>query len=108
MDMKCSYQIGDTVYEGTTPKFRLNIDTGVPMSEIDFEVELIGTDNTLIIKKSEMPQKDDGYYLCFDTKDLGVGIVKAVIYAYITDHDFKNKVRKEVDVIKKLLVVNAV
>ena len=36
-----SYGSGDVVYEGTTPKYKIEIDIGTPMTEFNFEVRLM-------------------------------------------------------------------
>ena len=109
MEINCSYSVGGNTYEGTTPKYKLDIDVGIPMSDFDFDVELIGSAGSLTISKASMPVDSEGnYYLCFDTKDLGVGKVKAVVTARINDQDFPNRIRKEVAVIGNLLDIKEV
>ena len=79
------------------------------MSDFDFSVELIGSTGTLTVMKASMPVDSDGnYYLCFDTKDLGVGKVKAVVTALINDQDFQDGIRREVAVINNLLDIKEV
>ena len=109
MEINCSYTIGGITYEGTTPKYKLYIDVGIPMSDFDFNVELIGSAGTVTVYKASMPVDSEGnYHLCFDTADLGVGRVKAVVTALISDQDFPGGIRKEVAVINNLLDVNKV
>lgn len=109
MEINCSYSVGGNTYEGTTPKYKLDIDVGIPMSDFNFSVELIGSTGTVTVGKSSMPVDSDGnYYLCFDTKDLGVGKVKAVVTALINDQDFPSGIRKEVAVINNLLDIKEV
>lgn len=103
MDAQCSYRVNGKTFYGTTPKYLLEIEAGIPMSDFDFDVELRRGDNSVVVKKSEMPTDQDGnYYLCFDTRSLGVGQVKAIITAYISDTDFESGVRREVFVINNL------
>ena len=105
----CSYQIGGSVYYGTTPKYKLEIDAGIPMSDFDFSVKLECGDQSVTVLKSEMPTDRDGnYYLCFSTTDLGVGKVKAIITAEIPDTDFSGGFRTEVFAINNLLDIKEV
>lgn len=109
MEINCSYSVGGNTYEGTTPKYKLDIDVGIPMSDFDFNVELIGGTGRVTVYKASMPVDSDGnYYLCFDTKDLGVGKVKAIVNARINDPDFQGGIRKEVAVINNLLDIKEV
>ena len=109
MEINCSYSTGGNTYEGTTPKYKLDIDVGIPMSDFDFDVELIGSEGTVTVSKSQMPVDSDGnYYLCFDTRDLGPGKVKAVVTARIPDMDFATHIRQEVSVINNLLDIKEV
>ena len=109
MDEKGSYRVNGNTYYGTTPKYVLEIDAGIPMSRFDFEVRLVCGEKSLVIKKSEMPIDRDGkYYLCFDTRRLGVGRVKAVVTALIDDTDFDEGVRREVYVVNNLLDIKEV
>ena len=109
MEINCSYSTGGNTYEGTTPKYILNIDVGISMSDFDFNVELVGSTGTVTIDKASMPVDSEGnYYLCFDTKDLGVGKVKAVVTALINDSDFQGGIRKEVTVVNNLLDIKEV
>lgn len=109
MEKNCSYQIGGSTYYGTTPKYKLEIYADIPMSEFDFNVKLECGNNSITISKSEMPQGQDGsYYLCFDTTELGVGRVKAVITAYIPDSDFTGNIRTEVFLISNFLDIKEV
>lgn len=106
-DCNCSYQVDGETYYGSTPKFRLDIDAGVPMSEYNFYVELVGSSGRKTIEKDSMPKDKEGnYYICFDTKSLGVGPVKAIVTAEVPDTAFPpdNK-RKEVYVINRLMIV---
>lgn len=109
MDDKCSYRVNGITYYGTTPKYVLEIDAGVPMDDFDFEVRLVCGDRSLVVKKDEMPVDRDGkYYLCFDTRKLGVGRVKAVVTALLDDSDFEGGVRREVFVVNNLLDIKEV
>ena len=109
MGTGCCYQIGGSVYYGTTPKYKVEIDAGIPMSQFDFSVKLECGDQSITIPKSEMPVGREGeYYLCFDTTRLGIGKVKAIITAEIPDTDFSGDIRTEVFVINNLLDIKEV
>jgi len=102
----CCYSDNVEVYYGSTPKYKLEINAGLPMSEFDFEVKLSCGDNSLIVKKADMPVGDDGsYYVCFDTTRLGIGPVKAVVTAFIPDGDYSSRVRKEVTVANGPIII---
>lgn len=109
-DCNCSYQIDGETYYGSTPKFRLDIDAGMPMSDYNFYVELVGTGGRKTIEKNVMPKdKDNNFYLCFDTVTLGVGPVKAIVTAEVPDTAFPpTNIRKEVYVINRLMVIRSV
>ena len=109
MAENCSYRVNGTTYYGTTPKYVLEIDSGVPMADIDFDVRLLCGDRSLSVSKSEMPVDRDGkFYLCFDTRRLGIGRVKAVVTATIPDSDFPDGLRREVYVVNNLLEIKEV
>ena len=109
MGNNCSYQIGGSTYYGTTPKYKLEIHADVPMSDFDFNVKLECGDRHITIRKREMPVGLDGaYYLCFDTRDLGIGRVKAIVTAEIPDTDFSGGIRTEVFAINNLLDIKEV
>lgn len=90
------------IFLGTELKLNINIEpiNGVSMDEYDFEVELIcGAFKTQrkIIKKSEAIRVDaDNYIICFDTTEIGIGILKCKVTAYIPDGDFKDGKRTEI------------
>lgn len=110
MDCNCSYQVDGETYYGSTPKFKLDIDAGLPMSEFNFYVDLVGGSGRMTIQKDKMPKDSNGdYYLCFDTTDLGVGPVKAVVTAEVPDTAFPpENIRKEIYVINRLMIVRGV
>lgn len=104
-----SYGSGDVVYEGTTPKYKIEIDIGTPMTEFNFEVRLIGVKGSTTITKAQMTtDEEDNYYLCFDTTTLGVGSVKAIVTALIPDPAFPNNTHKEIFVIESFLQIKKV
>ena len=97
----------DKAFLGTELKYLLNIEaSGFSMIEDDFEVELIGTNGSNILHKSEFPTDGGGhYYLCFNTLDYGAGFIDAVITAHVPDQDFSDNYRDEVTKISPLVKV---
>ena len=109
--MGCGITDNGDVYYGSTPKYRLDIEAELPMSDFDFEADLICGERHITIEKGSMPKDSSGnYYVCFDTKNLGIGPVKAVITAKIPDEAFRDKggIRKEIYVIDRLTVIRGV
>lgn len=101
--------MNDDVFYGSTPKYKLSIDAGIPMSDFDFEVRLTRADRTLVVKKNDLRVTEEGdYLLCLDTTLLGAGEVKGVVTAYIPDRDFPDGIRKEVRIIDKPIVIKPV
>lgn len=84
---------------GTELKYVIEIESpGFSMDSDDFEVILECGDSSLHIPKSDMVQDEDGkWYLCFDTKSLGTGLLRATIIAHVPDDDFPDSIRDEVD-----------
>lgn len=85
------------MYFGQTPKYLLEITAGdLDMYDYDFTVRLQRGPNSVVIPKSKMIADNEDWYLCFDTKELGVGTVRAIIIAYIPDTDFPGGTRTEI------------
>lgn len=85
------------IYRGTDLKFAINIESpGFKMDEDDFTIELVNGRRKLTIEKDQMVQGDDGWYLCFDSSDIGAGDITIIVYAYVPDSDFDDGVRTEV------------
>lgn len=105
-DPCCSCGTGEVIYEGTTPKYRVEIDVGVPMTDFEFQVQLIGNAGTLTIPKAQMSKDSENkYYMTFDTTRLGIGNVKAIVNATIGASGFPNNTRKEVYKIENLFEI---
>ena len=89
------------MYFGQTPKYHLEITAGdLEMQDYDFTVRLQRGSNSIVIPKSMMIQDNGDWYLTFDTKELGVGTVRAIVIAEIPDTDYPSGVRTEIDVIE--------
>lgn len=89
------------MYFGQTPKYLLEITAGdLDMYDFDFTVRLQRGPNSVVIPKSQMIVDNEDWYLTFDTKVLGVGTVRAIIFAYIPDTDFPGGTRTEIFIIE--------
>ena len=90
------------VFVGTELKLNINVEPihGATMDDYDFDIELIcGTfkkANKVVNKKDTKRVDSDNYIVCFDTAELGVGMLKCRVVAYIPDGDFKDGKRTEV------------
>lgn len=94
-------ETNDRIYYGSTPKFVLEIvGDGFNMSTDDFEIVLKGSQGSVLIEKKDTFVGDGGkFYFSFDTEELGVGKVKAVVTARVPDGDMPRGIRNEVYVI---------
>ena len=88
----------DYTYLGTKLKYRLEIEAGgFSMLNDNFEVDIIRGPNVLHFTKYQCELGEDkNWYVCFDTKDLGVGRITAKVTAFVPDTDYPGGVRKEV------------
>ena len=102
--------IYDSSFYGTEVKFIVEINSpGFDMVRDDFEIDLKRGSTTRHFDKSDLitettTETVDGvevektnYFLCFDTKDFGKGIITAIITAHVPDTDFPDNIRDEVD-----------
>lgn len=87
------------IYIGTELKFKVKIAAeGFSMDSDDFKIELVNGSKKLSFDKKDLVHTSDGKWLvCFDSKDLGVGPVWMISYAYIPDSDFWDGLRTEVN-----------
>lgn len=109
MATSSSYQNDGEVLYGETPKYRLEIQADVPMSDYDFDIRLTCGDKTLTVRKRDLRITEAGdYLLCLDTRVLGAGVVKGVVTAYIPDPDFNDGIRIEKCIIEKPIVIKRV
>lgn len=68
------------------------------MKDMDFTIDVIGTKSLSFTKEQCVPENNgtDGYKVCYNTADLGLGKVKIRVYAHIVDGDFKAGKRTEI------------
>lgn len=106
MTKECSYHDDLEVFLGSTPKYRLEIEADLPMSDFDFEVRFTCGEKFLVMKREDLILDESGeYYLYLDTEHLGAGVVKAVVYAYIPDSGISGGIRKEIFVMPKPITI---
>ena len=90
------------IFLGTELKLNISIDRfgEITMDDYNFEVELICGSlkkTSKVINKDDAKRVDsDNYIICFDTAELGVGLLKCKVTAYLPDGDFKDGKRTEV------------
>lgn len=102
--------IYDSAFFGSEVKCLVEVSSpGFDMVRDDFEIDLKRGSTTKHFAKSDLitetyTETVDGqsvektdYYLCFDTKDFGKGLLTAIITAHVPDHDFPDGIRDEVD-----------
>lgn len=88
----------DSAYVGTDLKYALSVSAeGFSMIDDEFEVLLTCGKNQLLLHKEDLVvDKNDNYYVCFSSLDLGPGIVTATVTAHVPDDDFEDGFRDEV------------
>lgn len=98
--------VQDKEFYGTECKYLVEIvSPGFDMASDEFEVALTKGSIQRVFHKSDMIEEtvvEDGeekknYYLCFDTRDFGNGIIVATIIAHVPDTDFDDGIRDEVE-----------
>lgn len=78
-------------------KFKVEITaTGFSMLEDDFNITLKRGGTSKTYQKADLIFGEDGFFLCFDTRDFGSGVLTAIITAYVPDDDFDDGLRTEV------------
>lgn len=100
----------DRGFLGTEAKYLVEVSSpGFDMVRDDFEIDLKRGNTTKHYAKSDLvtetyTETEGGqevertnFYLCFDTKDFGKGMLTAIITAHVPDHDFPDGIRDEVD-----------
>lgn len=95
-------------YIGTELKYAITITSpGFDMGKDNFEVTLKRGSKSLHFTKDDLVVDEDGqYYVCFDSADLGTGMVAAVITAYVPDDDFPDGLRTEVYKMDLVIIKN--
>lgn len=83
---------------GTELKFLINIEAGgFSMANDDFTVILRQGSKKKILEKSDLARdSEDNFYICFDSSEFGVGMIQAIVMAYVPDDDFPDGTRTEV------------
>lgn len=90
------------VFVGTELKLNINIEPigTITMDDYDFDVELISGSfkkTSVVINRAAAKKVDsDNYIVCLDTAELGAGMLKCRVTAYIPDDDFDDGIRTEV------------
>ena len=85
------------IYTGTDLKFSIDIkSSGFSMDNDDFEVVLVNGRRKVTLAKDDLVHGDDGWFLCFNSADLGAGDITMIVYAHVPDDDFDDGVRTEV------------
>lgn len=85
-------------YIGTELKFAIAIEAeGFSMEDDNFTVELRCGLKSITLDKGDCIEDASGnWYITFDSRELGSGIVRAIITAYVPDDDFDDGFRTEV------------
>lgn len=85
------------IYAGTDLKFLIDIkSSGFKMDEDDFDIVLTNGRKKVEFTKDDLVHGDDGWYLCFNSSELGSGDINIIVYAYVPDSDFDDGIRTEV------------
>ena len=100
--------MAENVILGTKLKYVVEITAdGFSMMDDNFTITLKSGQVVKEYTKSQLVQGDDDkFYLCFDTKDFGRGLIKATVTAYVPDEYFEDGYRTEIEKIN-LINVNA-
>jgi len=95
----------DKTYLGTELKYKVTITaSGFSMDDDDWSVTISRGKISKSFPKSECIHGEDGWYVCFDTSELGAGQYIATITALVPDDDFPDGFRTEVQKITLPLV----
>lgn len=98
----------EKAYLGTELKFLVEIEAGgFSMENDDFTVTIKRGSKQKVFEKADLARVDDKFYVCFDSAELGSGMIQAIVTAYVPDTDFPDGLRTEVFVMD-LLNVNRV
>ena len=97
----------DKIIYGTTLKYLLEIQAdGFDMTDDDFDVKLAcqATGKTITLSKSDLVYDGDGdnWYVIFDSREIGPGIVDATVTAHVPDSDCPGGMRDEIAVIRRI------
>lgn len=84
------------VFVGTEVKFKVNItSSGFNMDNDDWSVTIRVGSVSREFAKADCVHGEDGYYVCFDTTEFGVGTYYAIVRADVPDSDFPDGIRTE-------------
>lgn len=88
----------EQVFVGTKLKFAIAISSpGFDINEDDFTVDIRRGAKLIHFEKEDLVvDENNQYYVCFDTAELGGGIIEAIITAFVPDDDFDDGIRTEV------------
>lgn len=88
----------EQVFVGTKLKFAITISSpGFDINEDDFTVDIRRGSKSIHFEKDDLVvDENDKYYVCFDTAELGSGLIEAIITAFVPDDDFDDGIRTEV------------
>lgn len=98
------------LYSGTEAKYLIEITAdGFSMVDDDFTVEIVRGPNHQFFAKADLVdetyEEEDAehntvvkhrYYVCFDTTNLGIGNLFAIVTAFVPDDAFGDGLRTEV------------
>ncbi len=86
------------IYVGTKLKYAISISSqGFDISSDNFTIDLKRGSIGLHFEKDDLIVDNNGqYYVCFDTRVFGEGIIEAIITAFVPDDDFEDGFRTEV------------
>ena len=102
--MGCNCSRFDGAWVGTLLKYKIEITAdGFDMADDDFEVEVRRGKMSVRIRKEDMLQTEEGFFLLVDTEALGPGRYEVVTRAFVPDGDVPDGIRLEVD--KQTLIV---
>lgn len=94
---------------GTYLKINVHIDEldGIKMSDMDFTCDFfVHTGRFQTISKEDMLKADDENYVALvDSAQIGKGIVRCKVTAYVPDGDFVDGVRKEVCTVSTDIII---
>lgn len=95
----------EDIFVGTELKFKVDISsTGFNMDSDDWSVKIVRGNKSREFFKADCIAGEDGWYVCFDTRDFGPGLYFAVITAHVPDSDFGDGIRTEVKKFKLIMV----
>jgi len=100
--------MNEKTYLGTKLKYQVAITSpGFTITEDDFTVEIYNASHSRVFQKSELIQDENHkFYVCFDTREFGIGLLTMKTTAFVPDLDFVGGIRAEVEKIDLIFVNN--